>query len=142
MKYKALILVAFLAVSNFSVAKKSFLIPKDNFKKRLSKNDLKYDLGGELKQALYDCNDISRELGILQTKLAGMRETLLTRVGELIADKRRFKKAKRGELSKSIKILSEARSVLRDQKINIKKIAMKMETSKCLSSKKNEKGRV
>ena len=123
------------AKNNKTHTKESFLISKKNYKKRQSKTELKQDLGGELKQALYSCNNIVRELAKVQGQLAALQHRLLSRVEDLIANKKPVKKASRGELTRAIEIMNDARHRLAVQRRGVRVIGEQMDTCKCLEEK-------
>ena len=134
MKNMFLIFTLLVTISCNLVSKKSFLIPKEKTKIRVSKNVLKENIGDSLKNALYSCNTISSELGVLQKKLADLQRKLLSRVELLIDNKKPFKRAKKSELSNTLKVLSGIELLLKNQGEYVKKIVVQMDKNKCLKN--------
>lgn len=134
-KYVICILFTFIPVAfqaKNSTKKRSFLISTEDSSNRVSKNELKEDIGEELKKALYLCASISSELGSMQKKIAKLQNRFLSRVENLVENKRPFKKAKRKDLSNAFDIMRSVRGQLNNQKAIVKNLAMQLDENKCL----------
>lgn len=114
--------------------KKSFLVAQDGSPNRASKNELKENIGEELKQALYACTAIATELSNVQRELASLQHRILSRVENLVEQKREFKKARRKELSDAYDIIVQVKNQLSKQKEMVKNIALKMDKNRCLKA--------
>lgn len=125
-------ITCFTFVSFAKEKKSSFLISPSDSVNRASKNELKENIGEELKQALYACASITNELGNVQRELAELQRRILSRVENLVENKRCFKKAKRNELSRAFDIMAGIKNQLKTQKENIKKMSLQMNKNRCL----------
>jgi hypothetical protein len=101
-----------------------------------SKNELKEDIGEELKKTLFTCTAIASELGNVQRELAALQHRVLSQVESLVENKRCFKKAKKTELSEAFSIMNTIKQELTTQKESIKKMALQMNKSNCLKEAK------
>ena len=129
--------VLFLNSITFSTVfpkKDSFLVQKTTTSKRGSKNELKENIGEELKEALHACASIAVELGNLQKELGSLQKRLLTNVESLVENRRVFKKARQRELSGALRTMSKVKQQLRAQEQNVKRLSSEMNKSVCLKS--------
>ena len=113
------------------ISNQSFIIKKTPTK-RVSKNVLKEDVGQNMKLALQACATINKELGVLQQKVADVQTNLLANVESLIENKKKFKKANRGQLSEALSIMQQAERQLKFQGQNINAIKVAMNKNACL----------
>lgn len=122
-----------LIIPTLSAENSSFLVQEPQ--KRLSKNDLKENIGEELKQSLFTCASLANELGTVQRELAKLQKRLLAKVENLLENDRCFKKASRSELSSALKTMNAMQCQLRLQEQNIKRLLESMEKNVCLKDK-------
>jgi len=135
-----LIFICFVACAAYAkVSKKSFLITEEDSVNRVSKNELKENIGEKLKQVLHACTSIADELGRMQRKLAALQRGMLNKVESLVENKRCFKKASRKDLSDAFDIMSSIKKQLRSQQNTIKQMSLNMNKNKCLREKKQVK---
>ncbi len=131
-----LCIIVFL-FSNFycleaELKKPTFLIQEEAI---ASKNVLKEKIGKKVKDSLYTCSSISKNVGefmqrvsILQKKLFGFIEDLIENDGE-------FKKAGRTELVQVLHVMKEVESTLDVQNRELKKVKDKINTCNTLREK-------
>lgn len=139
MKKIFLITLSVVSLYTFMIAKddtRSFLISPGSGSRPTSANELKENIGEQLKRALFDCNAISADLGNLQSELAHLQNRLLSRVEGLVENRRLFRKAKRKELAEALKTIATVKKELGSQREGIKKIVLNMNNNKCLREEK------
>ena len=122
-----------LCLTNYSFTKKqknSFLIPAS--KKRVSKNELKENIGEKLKCALRHCCSLTNELGKIQQQIASFQLRLISRVESLVENKKSFKRAKKKDLSEAFETISKITSQLKIQEKQIICMVEKMNRNVCL----------
>lgn len=127
----------FTGTSDLRKKHSSFLV-QDVVNKRVSKNDLKEDIGGQLKDALFKCAFINKEIGNLQLELSSLQQKLLSRVEALIENKNHFKKANRRQLEDALQMMQKVCVQLKSQETNIKQIKVTMNKNRCF--KDDERG--
>lgn len=110
----------------------SFLISDGHSSPRVSKNEIKENIGEELKKSLYACTEITTELSNVQRELANLQRRILSKVESLVENKGDFKKARRKELTDAQEIMASARKKLSVQKKEIEKIVLQLNKNKCL----------
>lgn len=112
-------------------AKSSFLIqPKEA--PRASKNQMKEDIGGELKKSLYACASVSNELGKVQQALAVVETRLFARVERLVDNGKEFRKARHKDLSQALATMKDIAAQLRKQEASVQKMLVQMNKNTCL----------
>jgi len=112
-----------------------FLVPQI-IKKNASKNELKEDIGAELKKALFSCANLATELGSLQREIAGLQKRLLGSVEKLVENQRTFRKAKKPVLADALKTMRQVRGQLSIQEQNVKKLVASLDKNVCLTAEK------
>ncbi len=112
-----------------------FLVSQ-TFKKNASKNELKEDIGAELKKALFSCANLATELGSLQREIAGLQKRLLGSVEKLVENQRVFRKAKKPVLADALKTMRQVRGQLSIQEQNVKKLVASLDENVCLKEEK------
>ncbi|MBU1008259.1 hypothetical protein KKA53_04245 [Candidatus Dependentiae bacterium] len=131
MKKLFLLIGSSFLVGGFVVGKSLFLV-ESHTSKRVSKNQLKENIGDELKGALHTCASIVDNLGKLQQEVASLQCRLLDRVEKLIENNRCFKKAKRKELHDALDIMDKIKKQLLVQEGTVKQLAAHMDKNICL----------
>jgi len=95
-----------------------FIVSKKKTKK-LSKNRLKESIGHELKDILDNCAEASKQLGILQVKIAQIQKGLLPKIENLVSNEKPFKKASRNDLQKTFNLTQNIASKLKEQVVTV-----------------------
>ena len=131
MKKQALFVIG-LFVFGVIFAKSSPFLVQIHKSSRVSKNELKENVGEELKNALHHSAIIMCELGRVQQELADFQRRLLSRVESLVENVGEFKKGNRVELSEAKNIMDKVNEELGSQKQNIRELVVRMEKNKCL----------
>jgi len=111
----------------------NFIVKKDEeTAKKLSKNSLKENIGQDIKNALYQCSELNKQIGKIQIQLSDIQKNLFEKVEELIDNKLPFKKASRGNLTDSFKVMHNVKKELDVQLVSIKKLSNQINKDSCL----------
>jgi hypothetical protein len=127
-----LILLCLTTHSFTKKQKNSFLI--STRRRRVSKNELKENIGEKLKCALRHCCSLTNELGKIQQQIASFQRRLISSVERLVENKKSFRKAKRKDLSEAFETISKITSQLKIQEKQIICMVEKMNSNVCLKS--------
>lgn len=131
---RQILIFSFLLLTFANIQNESFIVSVQEKKSNLSKNDLKENIGREMKDALNNCAELNKQLGQIQIQLSQLQKQLFEKVEQLIDNKQPFKKASRTNLSQTCKILQDVRSELTNQVNNVKKLSLQMSNDSCLKN--------
>ena len=106
-------------------------------KKGGSKQQLKEDIGEEIKQALHQCAALTKAIGQMQVVIANVQSQLFEKVEELIDNKSSFKKAGRPQLKSSLQVLSKVTGDLGAQVRTIHQMKVALDGDACLKQSKS-----
>lgn len=110
-----------------------FIVKQEDSKiKKLSKTEIKEDIGQNIKDALHLCVELNKQIGKIQIDLAQLQKNLFTKVEELIDDKRPFKKASRQDLTEALNVIKSVTLQVSNQVESVKKLEEQINKSKCL----------
>ncbi|MBD3231491.1 hypothetical protein GF322_02395 [Candidatus Dependentiae bacterium] len=127
------LIISFCFLCNQNFAINNFIVSKqDDLLKKLSKNQLKENIGDQIKEVLHDCAELNKQLGLIQVQLSNIEKQLFDKISELIDNKNPFKKAGRVDLSSSFKILNNVRKELINQVDVVKNLHLQINKDKCL----------
>jgi len=114
-------------------ASSKFIVPEDKNRGRsVSKNELKENIGGEIKNVLHQCASLNRQLGEIQVELSKMQKQLFEKVEELIDNKRPFKKASRQQLRETFKVVNKVNQQLKNEATVIQDVKEQIDKDVCL----------
>ena len=118
----------------FIQAKEASFIISENVKdsKEKSKNELKENIGIEIKNSLHYCTELNKQIGKIQIELSKIQKQLFEKIEELIDNKHPFKKASRTDLIKSSNMIKSVKNELVCQIERVKKIDEFINKDKCL----------
>lgn len=137
MDKKVLVIFSFLFLNSYqNFAADNFIISKEDAAlKKLSKNQLKENIGGEMKSALHNCSELSKQIGKVQIELAQVQQQLFDKIAELIDNESPFKRAGRGTLSNTYKIINGVKRELDNQVATVKRLSMQINKDECLKKR-------
>ncbi len=127
-----IVLVFFNIVYAKTVLAKNFIVSSTKVKNQRSKTSLKEDIGFQIKDALNVCADLNKKIGQVQIELATIQKQLFAKVEKLIDNKRPFKKARTGELNKTLSTMKEVNNSFNAQLNSIRRLKQKLNNNNCL----------
>ena len=107
---------------------------RDDVTKKMSKNELKENIGLQVRDVLNQCAELNKQIGQIQIQLSEIEQQLFEKIEKLIDNKPPFKKAGRGELSDSYKILFGVKKELVSQVDRVKRLSVEINKNSCLKS--------
>ena len=127
-----IILFCLSAAAPFSVfaAEENFIISK-KVDTKSSKNELKEDIGRQVRDALHECAELSGQIGKIQIELSAIQKNLFDKIEDLVDNKPPFKKAKRADLLDSLQIMQMVKNEFVAQVQVVKKLSAKLQNNKC-----------
>ena len=134
----AIILVAsksFLSINESLLSAKgdeNFLVQKRDVTRKMSKNDLKENIGQQVRDVLHECAELNKQVGKIQVQLSEIEQQLFEKIEKLIDNKPPFKKASHGNLADSFKILSGVRKELQSQVERVSRLSLEIDKNSCL----------
>jgi hypothetical protein len=128
---KKIIYIYSFVVCFSCVYPENFIVQEADSKK-FSKNELKEEIGREIKEALNNCAELNKQLGKIQIQLSEIQKQLFEKVEELIDNKQPFKKASRANLTETFKTIKSVKSELTAQAENVKKLGLQINGDNCL----------
>lgn len=131
---RQILIFSFLFLTFANTQNESFIVPVQEKKSNLSKNDLKENIGSEMRDALNNCVELNKQLGQIQIQLSQIQKQLFEKVEQLIDNKQPFKKASRANLSQTYKILQDVKSELTNQVNNVKRLSLQINGDSCLKN--------
>lgn len=131
---RQILIFSFLFLTFANTQNENFIVTHESSSKKLSKNDLKENIGREMKDALNNCAELNKQLGQVQIQLSQIQKQLFEKVELLIDNKQPFKKANRTNLSQTYKILQNVKSELTNQVNNVKKLSLQINSDSCLKN--------
>jgi len=133
---KKIYILPFLLLTPLSYSKEStpisFTVQETQTHKKVSKNEIKEDIGYSLKSALHACSDLNEQAGKLQQELSQLQKKLLGTTENLVDNKRPFKKASRGNLNEALKTINTASATLKQQRTVLESLKTQMNSCACL----------
>lgn len=120
-------------------SKESFVVETPASSKHASKNELKEQIGDELKKALETSTLLIDELGKIQQQIASLQKHIVSSVTNLVGNERCFRKASRSSLREALQTMSTITAKLHKQKQNINIMVTQMDKNSCLKAGVNER---
>lgn len=120
-------------------SKESFVVEPSVDSKHASKNELKEQVGEELKKALETSTSLIDELGKIQQQIASLQKHIVSNVSNLIGNERCFRKASRKTLREALQTMSTITTKLQKQKQKINGMVVQMDKNVCLKACTNER---
>jgi len=109
----------------------NFIIEKDNTKISRNKNAIKETIGGKIKSGLDNIADLNKTIAKIQIQATKIQKQLINNVEDLVVDAGNFKKAKTGDLNKSLGVIKEINSKLNEQLKVVKNIKSDLDKDVC-----------
>jgi hypothetical protein len=131
---RPILIFSFLLLTFAKTQSENFIVHAQEKDSKLSKNDLKENIGREMKDALNNCAELNKQLGQIQIQLSQVQKQLFEKVEQLIDNKQPFKKASRTNLNQTYRILQDVKSELTNQVNNVKKLSLQMNNDSCLKN--------
>ena len=116
------ILLQFLFCFGFLFAQgNNFIISKKN-NTRVSKNELKEDIGIGLKDVLNSCSSLNKQAGKVQICVSKLQKNLFKKVEDLIDNKKPFKRSNKDKLRNAIVLLNKITMTFKREVVALKNI--------------------
>jgi len=133
---KKIYIIPFLLLTTLSYADENkpvtFTIQETQTHKKVSKNEIKEDIGYSLKSMLHACSDLNEQAGKLQQELAQLQRKLLNTTEILFDNQKPFKKASRSNLNEALKTINTASTTLQQQRTVLESLKTQMNSCTCL----------
>ncbi|KKP24694.1 MAG: hypothetical protein SZ59_C0001G0012 [candidate division TM6 bacterium GW2011_GWF2_28_16] len=110
----------------------NFIIEKDNTKVSRNKNAIKETIGSNIKSGLDNIADLNKTIAKIQIKATKIQKQLINNVEDLVDAAGNFKKAKTGDLNKSLNLIKDINSKLNEQLKVVKNIKSDLDKDNCL----------